>query len=671
MLTDSTGYYSKSVSYGWSGTATAQKAGYTFSPPNFAYTSVTANQASKNYTANPTSVPNISLSPKSLTFIKPATDRSAEKSETPETETVEDEADAPADGKYATGLIIPDEVKAYWATHRPSRKYRSMRDLPASKDWSIYDSPVRSQGQCGSCWAFTTVALVENMANRANLAIDKDFAEQTLVSCTHDGEGCYGGWYGTALNYIRQNGIPPESCHPYSASNGSCGSQCAKPDFKVKVSSYPNDALWGESDFSAEDLKGALQDGPLAVCMYVSDSFHAYRGGIYRYSPDEPYSFGHAVLLVGYNDSEQCFKVKNSWGTWWGEGGYLRIAYDEVTGVLKFGSYAVKASGIFIEEQGGEVQEITLSNTGTANLNVSSISSDKTWLKVSPASFDSILPGEQKKISVSVTSWTAVTSPQESANITVTSDDPDESAVKIQLTAVISATSAEKAVLKLSSPFYAVSSEEEGILTVSVGNSAGETYLDVANEGEGDMVWTASTFDSWLTITQGSSGTNSGRVTISFLSNTSGPRTGSVTVTSDDAANSPQTFNIYQSDIEDDYDDDGMADWFELVYGFDSSNPDDAFGDADEDGLNNLREYQIGTNPRNADTDGDGMSDGYEVANGLNPLASNLFGDVITALKILSGMNASLALSNADADKNGKVEIKDAVFILQKIAGLR
>jgi hypothetical protein len=65
------------------------------------------------------------------------------------------------------------------------------------------------------------------------------------------------------------------------------------------------------------------------------------------------------------------------------------------------------------------------------------------------------------------------------------------------------------------------------------------------------------------------------------------------------------------------------------------------------------------------------MTDGYEVDNGLNPLASNLLGDVITALKILSGMNVSPAITNADADKNGKVEIKDAVFILQKIAGLR
>ncbi len=157
-----------------------------------------------------------------------------------------------------------------------------------------------------------------------------------------------------------------------------------------------------------------------------------------------------------------------------------------------------------------------------------------------------------------------------------------------------------------------------------------------------------------------------------FLSNTSGPRTGTITVTSDDAANSPQTLNIYQSEaVKEDNDDDGMADWFELVYGFESSNPDDAFGDADEDGLNNLTESQIGTNPRNADTDGDGMTDGYEVDNGLNPLASNLLGDVITALKILSGMNVSPAITNADADKNGKVEIKDAVFILQKIAGLR
>ncbi len=86
-----------------------------------------------------------------------------------------------------------------------------------------------------------------------------------------------------------------------------------------------------------------------------------------------------------------------------------------------------------------------------------------------------------------------------------------------------------------------------------------------------------------------------------------------------------------------------------------------------------LEEHEIGTNPNLEDTDDDGMADGYEVDEGLNPLSSDLFtiADVVTALKVLAGMNVNPAGTAADADKNGKVEMNDVIFVLQKIAGLR
>lgn len=512
---------------------------------------------------------------------------------------------------------------------------------------------------------------MENLANRANLSVEKNFAEQVLVSCTYTNRnGCDGGWYWAAFDYIKKNGIPPETCYPYKANNGICSGQCGSPDFKAKISSFtPANGLWGKSNFNVDDLKGALQDGPLAVAMEVPNSFYSYRSGIYRYTPGEPYSFGHAVLLVGYNDSERYFKVKNSWGSSWGEGGYFRISYDDATSVVRFGSYAATASGIFVEGDSGQIQEITLTNSGTANLNVSSIRSDRSWLSVSPASFSNILPGEQKKISVSVTDWNAILPPQESAYITIDSDDPDESSVKVQVTAMIP-VNAGRPELTVSPPFYADSSTDGDILTVSVGNAAGETWLDIANGGDGDMLWTAATSDSWLTIPQeSSSGTNSGRVVITYLANTSGSRTGTVTVTSDGALGSPQTVHIYQSDIDLDKDDDGLPDSFELIYGFDSSNPDDAFGDADEDGLTNLEEYQRGTNPKNADTDEDGMTDGYEVQNGSDPLVydTNLK-DVVIGLQILAGMDTNPAGTNADADNDGITEMRDVLMNLRSVA---
>jgi len=622
-------------------------------------------------------VPDIAVSPLSLIFTKPKTrsvnSEADDSASLPASENRDSEVSLPPDGKYATGLIIPEHVKEYWKSHTPSRKYRSIRDMPPSKDWSVYDSPVKNQGySCGSCWAFTTVAMMENLANQANLSVSKDFAEQVVVSCVYPGGNpCGGGWYWDALNYIHQNGLSPEKCYPYTGTNGNCASKCTAPDFLVKIKdSTPAYGLWGGSNFTVQDIKGALQNGPLCVAMYVADDFFSYSGGIYDYKGGN-YTWGHAVLLVGYDDSQQCFKVKNSWGTRWGEGGYFRIAYNDVTDSIKFGSYAVAASGIFVDGQ-GQTENIIVSNTGTGTLNVSSISCDKTWLEISPQSLSAIAPNEQKTLTLSVKDWNSVASPEDTAKITIFSNDPDEASVIVTVKASIPVM-ASRPLLTVSPPFYANISLSDGKTQIEVSNDSGETYLDISNGGEGTMSWTAASDKSWLKITQGSSGTDYGRVLIAYDKNTGAERTGAITVSASGAANSPQYVEIRQSNIDVDADDDGMTDSFEFQYGFDSSNPDDASGDRDGDGLTNLEEHEIGTNPNLEDTDDDGLSDGYEEDNGLNPLVPDLFTitDVITALKILAGMNVNPTGTNADADKNGKVEIKDAVYMLQKLAGLR
>jgi uncharacterized repeat protein (TIGR02543 family) len=673
--TDSSGYYSNTVYYGWTGTVTPEKSGYTFSPTNLSYTSVSSNHTVQNYTGTPTAVPDISVSPSSLIFNKPET-RSAEHSEADLSLSQNEDEDIspPADGKYATGLIIPEHVKEYWKTHKPSRKYRSVRDLPSSKDWSVYDSPVRNQGQCGSCWAFTTVAIMENLANQANLAVTKDFSEQVLVSCLYTSRGgCSGGWYWDALSYIRQNGLPPETCYAYRANNGNCANQCAEPDFSVKIENFtPAYGLWGQTGFTVQDLKGALQDGPLCVAMYVADDFYSYSGGIYDYNGGN-YAFGHAVLLVGYNDSQQYFKVKNSWGTWWGEGGYFRIAYNDVADDIKFGCYAVAASGIFVDGE-DQTEEVIVSNTGTGSLSISSISCGKTWLDFSPQSLSAIAPNEQKTLTLSVKDWNSIASPEDTAKLTIASNDPDEASVIVTVKATVPVMAA-RPMLMLSPPFYGNISESDGKTVIDVSNDSGETYLDVSNGGDGTMNWTAASDQSWLKITEGSSGTDYGRVLIAYEKNTGGTRTGTITVSATGAISSPQYVEIRQSDIDTDADNDGMTDSFEFQYGLDPSNPDDASGDRDGDGLSNLEEYEAGTDPNLEDTDDDGLSDGYELENGSDPLVYNgesstiTIRDAVTALKILAGMNINPGVTNADADKNGKVELKDALLLLRILAG--
>ena len=259
--------------------------------------------------------------------------------------------------RHARGLIVPEDVKKYWETHTPQLTKYDVTKFLASIDWSGNDSPVKNQGYCGSCWAFAAIALVEN------LSVRNDLSEQVIVSCV-SGNDCNGGWYFDALDYVKNYGVSPENCYPYTATNGSCSNKCSNPDYLVKISNYTSKwGLWGEPA-NVNNIKAQLQYGPICVAMLVPEdgTFDSYSGGVYNYNGGYiPWAGnGHAVLIVGYNDSEQYLKVKNSWGTGWGESGYFRIAYDDVTDDVKFGMYGCVASGVY--EEGGASCSITVTD---------------------------------------------------------------------------------------------------------------------------------------------------------------------------------------------------------------------------------------------------------------------------------------------------------------------
>jgi hypothetical protein len=253
------------------------------------------------------------------------------------------DAFAEEDPTYTFGLTIPADVIEYWQTHTPDTINYNSNSFPTTMDWSLNDSQPKNQLSCGSCWAFAAVAFVENLGNRS------DLSEQVVLSCTSG--GCNGGWYGNALKYIHDHGIPDENCYNYTGSDGNCSAKCTEPVFLERITDYDYYGRWGmPSGQTVSDLKNLLQSGPVLVSMLVptDGSFDGYNGGIYNYeggsiSPDR----GHAVLVVGYNDAEDYFRVKNSWSSGWGEGGYFRIAYDDVTDDIQFGGYACTGSGVY------------------------------------------------------------------------------------------------------------------------------------------------------------------------------------------------------------------------------------------------------------------------------------------------------------------------------------
>lgn len=184
-------------------------------------------------------------------------------------------------------------------------------------------TPIKNQGKCGSCWAFAMTACVE-AAHGGGL----DLSEQQLVSCCTACMGCQGGYISPTGEWIRDNGgLVTENVYPYtSGTNGKNGTCNTPGGVKAYGISSVHDIDWWDPE---QDVKEALDNGyAVDTGMYVYQDFFNYKGGIYKHVTGD-LAGGHAVVIVGYDDAQGCWIVKNSWGTGWGENGYFRIAYGE------------------------------------------------------------------------------------------------------------------------------------------------------------------------------------------------------------------------------------------------------------------------------------------------------------------------------------------------------
>jgi C1A family cysteine protease len=197
-------------------------------------------------------------------------------------------------------------------------------DLPPTLDWrnnsGNWVTSIKSQGNCGSCWAFATAGVLESVVKIAkNNKTNLDLSEQTLVSCSGAGD-CGGGYTTKAADFVKSTGIPRESCFPYTATNAACN-PC--DDWQSKTARITSWDWYG--DEPAEDLETALQDGPISTFMIVYSDFYSYTSGIYERTPGSNEEGGHAVVIIGYNDPQKYWICKNSWDTDWGEDGFFRI----------------------------------------------------------------------------------------------------------------------------------------------------------------------------------------------------------------------------------------------------------------------------------------------------------------------------------------------------------
>eukprot|EP01111_Echinosteliopsis_oligospora_P011254 TRINITY_DN366_c0_g1_i1.p1 TRINITY_DN366_c0_g1~~TRINITY_DN366_c0_g1_i1.p1 ORF type:complete len:339 (-),score=93.48 TRINITY_DN366_c0_g1_i1:89-1084(-) len=187
-------------------------------------------------------------------------------------------------------------------------------------------TPPKNQGQCGSCWSFSTTGAVEglNQIYTGNLI---SLSEQNLIDCSgnYGTQGCNGAWPYEAMQYIiANNGIDTESSYPYTAAQGSCQFNSANTGASMKNYQQLNQGDEG-------DLQNNILKQPVSVCIDAShQSFQLYSSGIYSESACSTSNLDHAVLAIGYGSNNgDYYIVKNSWGTGWGMGGYIWMARND------------------------------------------------------------------------------------------------------------------------------------------------------------------------------------------------------------------------------------------------------------------------------------------------------------------------------------------------------
>lgn len=240
---------------------------------------------------------------------------------------------------YLTGLLVHEEgVEEYPpALTEPD----PMADV--FLDWSRRGlvSSVKSQGRCGSCWAFSALGALEGQ-HKKKKGVMKDLSEQNLVDCTrrYGNLGCRGGWMNTAFRYIKDNnGVDGESCYPYRARDGFC--RFRRSCTASKDSGSRN---VGKSEYSLQSAMSKV--GPIAIAVDVSGrGFGSYRGGVYNNPYCKPRYPNHAMLGVGYGSTggRDYWKVKNSWGSRWGSRGYVLMSRNKNNqcGIANFASYPI------------------------------------------------------------------------------------------------------------------------------------------------------------------------------------------------------------------------------------------------------------------------------------------------------------------------------------------
>jgi len=214
------------------------------------------------------------------------------------------------DGKLCNGMNSGETCPKY-----------DQSNVPDTYDWRTKKgalSPVKNQGECGSCWAFSTTGSLENLY-WLNHTTSMEFSEQQLVDCDQNDHGCEGGLMAWALNYVAAFGVETEKEYPYNAVDESC-------HYDSNKAIATNTGCNCVTPKSIIQLEAAISHQAVSIAVQANQiSWQFYKGGVISdFCGDR---LDHGVLAVGYNTikDKAAWIVKNSWGADWGAEGYVYI----------------------------------------------------------------------------------------------------------------------------------------------------------------------------------------------------------------------------------------------------------------------------------------------------------------------------------------------------------